>query len=135
MLFGTAVEAQLQSTPAYLGSYFLPGAAACLISWRMFRSELLHQMTTPESSDEEVANIKFIADSTPSRGASACTYGMAGLAAVLCGERVVPAGVAVRVCYAGARLFVEVFARKQRQLSPKLGLGQLSLQTPHVNRF
>ena len=81
LLFGSAVE--VACGPAFVVWTFLTaGAAGSLISWVFLRRRFRKRPPFPGMSADEGA---LIADLTPSRGASASTYGIAASAVVVAG--------------------------------------------------
>eukprot|EP00931_Biecheleriopsis_adriatica_P054663 TRINITY_DN32192_c0_g1_i1.p1 TRINITY_DN32192_c0_g1~~TRINITY_DN32192_c0_g1_i1.p1 ORF type:complete len:312 (+),score=37.29 TRINITY_DN32192_c0_g1_i1:37-936(+) len=122
LLFGPAVEKTLGGLHFTVG-YLFCGAGACILSWRMLRRRLLNDPNymKENANAEDAANVAFIADSSPSRGGSACTYALATLSLVTCGEkqlRIGPSGeknwtVATQIMLVGWRLIPDMFSRRR----------------------
>jgi len=121
LLVGPATERAL-GRKSFTAAYFISGAGACVFSWRLFRHRLLcdpsfHAIET----DKDKQNVAFIADSCPSRGASACTYALSALAIIAVGDQPcctsasfsfvnITAGAILALC----RLTPDVFTPKRR---------------------
>ena len=68
--------------------YITGGALGCVLSWRILRHRLLSDPSYLSETNNNRSYISFIADNSPSRGASACTYALAAAAIFAKGSNV-----------------------------------------------
>jgi len=86
LLVGPATETVL-GTPLFVLAFVLCGALGCIVSWQSFR--LFPPQHLRQISEQ---TLNCIVDGSPSRGGSACTYGLTAMAVLLASDAGVDLG-------------------------------------------